>query len=48
MRPQGVWPSLILRRFELACRRLGYTRVPPALDCSRFRRPSAGNQLELL
>ncbi|MFT4197969.1 MAG: PA0069 family radical SAM protein [Pseudoxanthomonas sp.] len=49
MRGQGVYADLLARRFELACRRLGYDRQPwPALDCSRFvppRPPSPQGEL---
>ncbi len=54
----GNYAELIGKRFELACRRFGLNgqmsaphgagREPPELDCSRFRPPSLGGQLELL
>jgi DNA repair photolyase len=45
MRGTGPFAELIARRFELACRRLGYGEAT-ALDTSRFR-PPTGGQLEL-
>ena len=45
----GNYAELIEKRFEIACRRFGLNRRElPDLDCSRFRPPSAGGQLELL
>lgn len=38
---QGVWASLLSRRFEVATQRLGLNRDKRLLDLSRFRRPSA-------
>ena len=48
MKPEGVWADLIRNRFRIACKRFGYTRNDFDLDCSGFRRPSAGGQLDLL
>jgi len=49
MKPDGVWASLLRRRFHLGCRRNGITAEREfALDCSRFRPPSADGQLPLL
>lgn len=40
MRGQGPLAALVRRRFEVACRRLGYARTRDlALDASRFRPP---------
>jgi hypothetical protein len=37
------------KRFDIACRKFGLNkREDPDLDCSRFRAPSPGGQLELL
>jgi len=45
----GNCAELIEKRFEIACRRFGVNRrETPDLDCSRFRPPSPGGQLELL
>ena len=45
----GNYAELIEKRFDIACRRFGMNRRElPDLDCSRFRPPSAGGQLELL
>jgi DNA repair photolyase len=49
MRPDGVWASLLRRRFQLACKRNAMnTERSFRLDCSHFRRPSADGQLRLL
>jgi DNA repair photolyase len=46
MRGEGVHASLIARRFDVACRRLGLTRTRPALRCDLFRvPPRPGDQL---
>jgi len=37
---RGAIAELIARRFEVACRRLGLARRPPALDRTRFQVPS--------
>jgi DNA repair photolyase len=47
MRPGGVWADLIRARYRLACKRHGMGRQKPALDCTRFRAPSAEGQLRL-
>jgi DNA repair photolyase len=45
----GNYAELMEKRFDIACRRLGINkREPLDLDCSRFRAPSPGGQLELL
>jgi DNA repair photolyase len=47
-RGEGSYADLLLRRFEIACHRLGLVRVPGALDRSRFRVPPApGDQGQL-
>jgi len=44
----GRYAELIAQRFEIACRRVGLERMERAgLDCSRFRAPARGGQLEL-
>jgi len=49
MKPDGVWASLLRRRFHLACKKNGITAEREfSLDCSQFRRPSADGQLPLL
>ncbi|MGE0876630.1 MAG: PA0069 family radical SAM protein [Burkholderiales bacterium] len=50
MKGGGNYADLIGKRFDLACRRLGMNeerRGQAALDCSRFRAPSAGRQMSL-
>lgn len=44
MRGQGVFADLLRARFRRACRRLGLNATEAALDCSRFRPPSASGQ----
>ena len=45
---QGIEAQLMMQRFRLARRRLGYAETAPALDCSRFGPPPrAGDQLAL-
>jgi len=48
MKPKGVWADLIRTRFRLAARRLAMNSDRFDLDCSQFRRPSPGGQLNLL
>jgi DNA repair photolyase len=46
----GNYAELIGQRFELACKRFGLNkerRGEQPLDCTRFRRPSAGGQMSL-
>jgi DNA repair photolyase len=48
----GNYAELIEKRFDIACRRFGLNghgagRNPPELDCSRFRPPARGGQLQL-
>lgn len=47
MKPTGVWADLIRTRFRIACakRRIGRAHID--LDCSQFRKPSRGGQLDL-
>lgn len=48
MRGEGSEAELMLQRFRLARRRLGYANTTPPLDCSRFAPPArAGDQLAL-
>lgn len=47
MRGEGVYADLIAQRFTNACRRLGLSTAPDALDASRFRPPTANGQLAL-
>jgi DNA repair photolyase len=45
----GNYAELMEKRFDIACRKFGLNkREDPDLDCSRFRAPSPGGQLELL
>jgi DNA repair photolyase len=48
----GKFAELVEKRFEIACRRFGLNahgagREPPGLDCSRFRPPAHGGQMQL-
>jgi DNA repair photolyase len=47
MRPSGVWAELFRARFRLARKRAGLSKVSFELDCSRFRPPVSGPQLQL-
>ena len=48
MRGEGIEAELLLKRFRLAKKRLGYAETTPPLDCSRFGPPPrAGDQLSL-
>jgi DNA repair photolyase len=47
MKPSGVWAELFRARFRLARRRAGMARVRFELDCTRFRPPRDGAQLQL-
>ena len=48
MRGEGIEAELMLKRFKLARKRLGYADRTPPLDCSRFGPPPrAGDQLSL-
>ncbi len=48
MRGEGTFAELLDRRFEIACRRLGYARDLPPLRTDLFRvPPRAGDQLSL-
>jgi DNA repair photolyase len=49
MRGEGVYAGLLARRFDVAARRLGFTRERFQLDTAGFRRPSPdGAQRRLL
>ncbi len=48
MRPRGVWAELFRARFRLACKRAGLPNHRIELDCSQFRPPETGGQLQLL
>lgn len=49
MRGSGLHSDLLQRRFELACRRLGFNLGDEKLDISQFRPPPrAGDQLSML
>ncbi len=39
MKGTGPYAEVLRRRFEAACRRLGLSRTPPALDTTQFRVP---------
>ncbi len=48
MRGEGTFAELLARRFEIACKRLGYARDLPPLRTDLFRvPPRAGDQLSL-
>ena len=48
MRGQGAYASMLKRRFEAACGRLGLADKRPELDTGKFKRPlRRGNQLAL-
>ena len=48
MRGEGLEAELLLQRFRLARKRLGFSDCSPVLDCSRFAPPPrAGDQLSL-
>ncbi|HZF45770.1 MAG TPA: PA0069 family radical SAM protein [Sphingomonadaceae bacterium] len=46
-RPEGVWAGLFRDRFRLAVKRSGIAQDYPRLDCSRFRPPAQGGQMDL-
>ena len=48
MKPEGVWPDLFRKRFQVAMRRHAIGRPQIHLDVSQFRRPSRDGQLSLL
>lgn len=48
MKPTGVWADLFRTRFRLACKRAGVGRPRFELDCTQFRPPNIGGQLQLL
>ncbi len=48
MRGEGLLADLLQKRFRIACQRLGLNQERRmALDCTRFRPPRAGPQMEL-
>ncbi|WBU54798.1 PA0069 family radical SAM protein [Paracoccus sp. SCSIO 75233] len=48
MRGEGIEAELMMKRFRLARKRLGYAETTPPLDCSRFGPPERkGDQLSL-
>jgi DNA repair photolyase len=48
MRGQGLLADLLRKRFDIACERLGLNRERRAgLDCTRFKPPRRGPQLDL-
>lgn len=48
MTGEGVEADLLAQRFRVSCRRLGFDRPLPRLDCSRFAAPpEPGEQLSL-
>ena len=48
LKPSGVWADLLRARFRTACRRAGIGKAKFELDCTQFRPPAAGGQLQLL
>jgi len=48
MKPQGVWPDLFRKRFQVAMHRHAIERPQIHLDVTQFRRPSRDGQLSLL
>lgn len=47
MKPKGVWADLIRTRFRVACQKHGIGKAHIDLDCSQFKKPSRGGQLDL-
>lgn len=47
MHGQGPFASLIAKRFDLTCQRLGLNATQHRLDCAQFRSPEAARQQEL-
>ena len=47
MRGEGPLAGLLAKRFRLACARLGLDSELPPLDCTAFRRPAPGGQMDL-
>lgn len=50
MKGQGIFAEMIAKRFQLACKRLGYNLPGKTLDTSRFKPPmhkTPSNQLDL-
>jgi DNA repair photolyase len=48
LRPSGVWADLFRARLRIACERAGLGKAKLDLDCSQFRPPPPGGQLQLL
>ncbi len=48
MKPTGVWADVFRTRFRIATRRLGMNAERWELDCARFERPGASEQLRLI
>lgn len=44
MHGSGLWADLLRQRFAVACRRLGFNRVPVDLDFGQFRPALARGQ----
>lgn len=47
MKPKGVWADLVRNRFRVACRKYGIGKTEVDLDCTQFRKPGRGGQLDL-
>ena len=47
MRGEGEFARMLLHRFEMRCRQLGFERDRVGLDCSQLRPPRADGQLDL-
>ncbi|CAH0496851.1 PA0069 family radical SAM protein [Novosphingobium sp. CECT 9465] len=47
MKPKGVWADLVRNRFRVACRKYGIGKAEVDLDCTQFRKPGRGGQLDL-
>lgn len=47
MKPKGVWADLVRNRFRVACRKYGIGKIEVDLDCTQFRKPGRGGQLDL-
>ena len=47
MKPKGVWADLVRNRFRVACQKYGIGKTEVDLDCTQFRKPGRGGQLDL-
>ncbi|MFM2372349.1 MAG: hypothetical protein RIS85_2071 [Pseudomonadota bacterium] len=47
MKPKGVWADLIRTRFRVACQKHSIGKAHIDLDCTQFKKPSRGGQLDL-